>query len=56
MTSLDCARYELAMHGSEMMEKALFACVVCAKRIQKIAGFRCMEGERLDRTRLVLCV
>ncbi len=54
MTSLDCARYELAMHGSEMMEKALSLASYARERIQKIAGFRCMEGERLDRTRLVL--
>ena len=51
MTSLDCARYELAMHGSEMMEKALSLASYARERIQKIAG---MEGERLDRTRLVL--
>lgn len=53
LTSLDCARYELAMHGSEMMEKALSLASYARERIQNIAGFCCMEGEQLDRTRLV---
>ena len=53
MISLDCARYELALHGTEMMEKALFLAAYARKRIAEIAGFRCMKGERFDSTRLV---
>ena len=54
MTSLDCARYELAMNGREMMEKALVLAEYGRERIRRIAGFSCMEGERLDNTRIVL--
>ncbi len=54
MTSLDCARYELALNGTQMMEKALALASYARERIQKIAGFRCMEGDGLDRTRLVI--
>lgn len=54
MISLDCARYELAMNGREMMEKALRLAEGARDRIQGIAGFRCMDGERIDRTRLVI--
>jgi len=54
MTSLDCARYELALHGAEMMEKALFLAEYARKKIAGIAGFRCMESGRIDSTRLVL--
>ncbi|MDE6220605.1 MAG: aminotransferase class I/II-fold pyridoxal phosphate-dependent enzyme [Lachnospiraceae bacterium] len=54
MTSLDCARYELARNGAKMMEKALHLAAYARHRICKISGFRCMEGERLDRTRLVI--
>lgn len=53
MISLDCARYELALHGTEMMEKALFLAAYARKKIAEIAGFRCMKGERFDSTRLV---
>lgn len=53
MISLDCARYELALHGTEMMEKALFLAAYARKKIAEIAGFRCMEDERFDGTRLV---
>ena len=54
MTSLDCARYELALHGTEMVEKALALASYARERIQEIAGFRCMEGAQFDRTRLVI--
>lgn len=54
MTSLDCARYELAANGKEMMEKALGLAEYARKKIQSIAGFRCMEGEWLDQTRIVI--
>ena len=47
-------RYELAMNGREMMEKALRLAEGARDRIQGIAGFRCMDGERIDRTRLVI--
>lgn len=54
MISLDCARYELARNGRKMMERALFLAEDARERIQGIAGFRCMDGERIDRTRLVI--
>jgi len=54
MTSLDCARYELARNGTKMMEKALYLAEYAREKIQKIAGFRCMEREQTDRTRLVI--
>lgn len=53
MASLDCARYELALHGTEMMEKALFLATYARNKIKEIAGFCCMENGRLDSTRLV---
>lgn len=49
MTSLDCARYELALHGKEMMEKALGLARSTRERINKIPGFRCMESEYLSK-------
>lgn len=62
MTSLDCARYELAMHGGEMMEQALRLADYARERINAITGFQCMEqtvvGQAgiagLDQTRLVI--
>lgn len=62
MTSLDCARYELAMHGTEMMERALKLAECARTRINSIDGFTCMGQEvigqagiaGLDRTRLVI--
>ncbi len=62
MTSLDCARYELAMHGEEMMEQALAMAEYARKNIQKIEGFRCVDGSAagqaaiagVDMTRLVI--
>lgn len=62
MTSLDCARYELAMHGREMMKQALGLARNARKRIQAIDGFRCMGQEvtgkagiiGADETRLVI--
>lgn len=54
MVSLDCARYELAMNGREMMETALNLAEYARERINQIAGFCCMEGAHTDRTRLVI--
>lgn len=65
MSSLDCARYELAQNGAEMMEKALLLAETARRKIQKIYGFHCMDcaGENMthmsekysfDRTRLVI--
>ncbi|MDE7203149.1 MAG: aminotransferase class I/II-fold pyridoxal phosphate-dependent enzyme [Lachnospiraceae bacterium] len=54
MTSIDCARYELAMNGREMMEKARNLAGYARERIHKTAGFCCMEGEGIDQTRLVI--
>lgn len=62
MTSLDCARYELAMHGEEMMEQAFELAEYAREKINAISGFRCMTIDvigksavaGLDRTRLVI--
>ena len=62
MTSLDCARYELAMHGREMMQQALALASYAREQINGIAGFACMGTEvagqagiaGLDTTRLVI--
>lgn len=61
MTSLDAARYELAMHGSEMLSRALELAESARKRINKIPGMVCYGKEikndtiyDLDLTRLVL--
>lgn len=62
MTSLDCARYELAMNGKEMLKQALRLAENARKRIQAIDGFRCMGQEvtgkagiiGVDATRLVI--
>ncbi len=62
MISLDCARYELAMHGREMMEQALTLAEYAREKIRAIPGFRCMGQEiagqsaiaGVDRTRLVI--
>ena len=37
MTSLDCARYELAMHGREMMQQALELAAYAREQINGIA-------------------
>ncbi len=62
MTSLDCARYELAQRGDRMQQKALALARDARRRIRKIAGFACMgkevEGQAavfaIDETRLVI--
>lgn len=65
MTSLDCARYELAQNGEKMMEKALTLAETARRGIQDIHGFRCMDSADTkmtsmselyfyDRTRLVI--
>lgn len=65
MTSLDCARYELAQNGKKMMEKALTLAETARRGIQDIHGFRCMDSADTkmtsmselcfyDRTRLVI--
>lgn len=62
MTSLDCARYELAVHGTEMMKQALELAEYARARIRAIDGFSCMGQEvmgqagiaGIDRTRLVI--
>lgn len=47
MTSLDCARYELAMHGTKMMDKALLLACNTRDKINKIPGFVCMTNENV---------
>lgn len=62
MTSLDCARYELAMQGKDMMEQALALADYAREKIRNIEGFCCMGQEVIgqagiagvDRTRLVI--
>lgn len=62
MTSLDCARFELAMHGQEMMQQALTLATLAREEIRKIKGFDCMGSEvtgkagiaGIDETRLVI--
>lgn len=57
MTSLDCARYELAKNGKDMMQHALDLCEYARKEIAKIDGFCCMsekDFKNLDMTRLVI--
>ena len=62
MTSLDCARYELAQHGTKMMQDALNLACYAREEIRKIQGFDCMGAEiigqdgiaGLDLTRLVI--
>lgn len=62
MISLDCARHQLAVYGSRMMEKALFLADYARTEIRKIFGFRCMGNEvtgvseikAIDLTRLVI--
>lgn len=57
MASLDCARYELARNGKEMMEKALRLAEQTRTRINGISGFQCMtdiKGKDCDKTRLVI--
>ena len=62
MTSLDCARYELALHGTDMMSKALRLAEQTRNQINAISGFQCMASDEigragvheLDGTRLVI--
>lgn len=62
MTSLDCARYELALHGREMMQQALALADYARAQLRTISGFSCMGGEvagsaqiaAVDKTRLVI--
>jgi arginine/lysine/ornithine decarboxylase len=55
MTSLDCARYELAQNGSKMVDKAIELAEYARGKINNVAGFKCLEGsDFVDRTRLVI--
>jgi arginine/lysine/ornithine decarboxylase len=55
MTSLDCARYELAVNGDRMMAKAIELAEYARGKINSIGGFKCLEGsDTVDRTRLVI--
>lgn len=57
MISLDCARYELAMHGREMYQKAAKLAAYARMKINAIEGFACMEmmeSDAVDSTRLVI--
>lgn len=61
MTSLDAARYELAMHGPQMLSRALELAENARSRINKIKGMHCYGKEiineniyDLDTTRLVI--
>lgn len=62
MVSLDCARYELAMHGEGMYQKAAELAGYARRKINDIEGFECLSNicfeknrvEPLDETRLVI--
>lgn len=61
MTSLDAARYELALHGADMLEHTLEMAENARERIHQIPGICCYGSERigdaifdLDTTRLVI--
>lgn len=57
MISLDCARYELAMHGREMYQKAAELAAYARMKINEIEGFACLESaefDAADSTRLVI--
>lgn len=61
MTSLDAARYELAQHGPEMLQKAEMLASDARKRIEQIPGINCYGQEiknqaifDLDTSRLVI--
>lgn len=61
MTSLDAARYELALHGEEMIEKTCELTDYAREKINQISGISCYGEEilgdkifQLDTTRLVL--
>lgn len=61
MASLDASRYELALHGKEMMEKAYMLAEKARKAMKQIKGIACLGKEEkgcygisdLDPTRLV---
>lgn len=59
MTSLDCARYELAKAGKEMMQQALDLAAYAREQINQTDGFACLtkdmqQWKELDLTRLVI--
>lgn len=62
MTSLDCARHEMAMYGAEMIDKAVDLARDARDRINKIRGMSCAGKEiigkagihDLDETRLII--
>lgn len=61
MTSLDAARYELALHGEEMLERGLQLAQTAREAIRKIPGITCVGTEEkgdaifdLDTVRLVI--
>lgn len=63
MTSLDAARYELALHGKEMLERTWEMAQEAREQINQISGIRCYGKElekgnpaiyALDTTRLVI--
>ncbi|MCD8038284.1 MAG: aminotransferase class V-fold PLP-dependent enzyme [Lachnospiraceae bacterium] len=57
MISLDCARYELAMHGEAMYGEARALSEDARRKINEIEGFACMgktERGLSDETRLVI--
>ncbi len=62
MTSIDTARRDLALHGTEMAENALELACTARNRINSIPGLKCagrdLEGTgsvfRIDETRLII--
>lgn len=50
MTSLDAARYELALHGEEMLERGYELAQTAREAIQKIPGITCIGKESIGET------
>lgn len=50
MTSLDAARYELALHGEEMLERGYELAQTAREAIQKIPGITCIGKEAIGET------
>lgn len=49
MASLDCARRQIALHGEELLDKAIELANYARKEINKIEGFYCFGDEILGR-------
>ena len=48
MASLDCARRQIALHGTELLEKTIDLCNYVRSEVNKIPGLYCFGEEVLD--------